>query len=35
VSAPAAPRAFTAIDAHTEGMPERVVTDGVGTIPGA
>jgi proline racemase len=28
-------RSFTAIDAHTEGMPERVVTDGVGVIPGA
>jgi proline racemase len=30
-----APLAFTAIDAHTEGMPERVITDGVGVIPGA
>ena len=28
-------RAFTAIDAHTEGMSERVVTDGVGVIAGA
>jgi proline racemase len=28
-------RAFTAIDAHTEGMPERVITDGVGVVPGA
>ncbi len=28
-------RAFAAVDSHTEGMPERVITDGVGTIPGA
>jgi proline racemase len=26
---------FTAVDSHTEGMPTRVVTGGVGTIPGA
>ena len=25
---------FTAIDSHTEGMPTRVITDGVGVIPG-
>ncbi|MFH9423808.1 proline racemase family protein [Streptomyces sp. NPDC017529] len=28
-------RTFTAVDSHTEGMPTRVVIDGVGTIPGA
>jgi proline racemase len=28
-------RSFTAVDSHTEGMPERVITGGVGTIPGA
>ncbi|MFD8497007.1 proline racemase family protein [Amycolatopsis sp. NPDC059657] len=28
-------RAITAVDSHTEGMPTRVVTGGVGTIPGA
>jgi len=28
-------RMFTAVDSHTEGMPTRVVTGGVGTIPGA
>lgn len=28
-------RWFTAVDSHTEGMPTRVVTDGVGVIPGA
>jgi len=27
-------RAITAVDSHTEGMPTRVVTGGVGTIPG-
>jgi proline racemase len=26
--------AFTAIDSHTEGMPTRVITSGVGTLPG-
>jgi len=26
---------FTAVDSHTEGMPTRVVTGGVGVIPGA
>ena len=30
-----ASRMFTAVDSHTEGMPTRVVTAGVGTIPGA
>jgi proline racemase len=30
-----APGSITAVDSHTEGMPTRVVTDGVGTIPGA
>lgn len=28
-------RVFHAVDSHTEGMPTRVVTGGVGTIPGA
>ncbi|WP_370949458.1 proline racemase family protein [Amycolatopsis sp. cg5] len=28
-------RAITAVDSHTEGMPTRVVTGGVGVIPGA
>jgi proline racemase len=28
-------RVFEAVDSHTEGMPTRVVTDGVGTLPGA
>jgi proline racemase len=28
-------RVFTAVDSHTEGMPTRVVTGGVGVIPGA
>lgn len=28
-------RMFTAIDSHTEGMPTRVITAGVGIIPGA
>jgi proline racemase len=27
--------AYEAIDSHTEGMPTRVVTDGVGVLPGA
>ncbi len=26
---------FVAVDSHTEGMPTRVITDGVGVIPGA
>jgi proline racemase len=30
-----ASRMFTAVDSHTEGMPTRVVTGGIGTIPGA
>ncbi len=30
-----ASRMFTAVDSHTEGMPTRVITAGVGTIPGA
>ena len=28
-------RTITAIDSHTEGMPTRVVTGGVGVVPGA
>src|SRR4051795_7997035 len=28
-------RVFHAVDSHTEGMPTRVITGGVGTIPGA
>ena len=28
-------RMFTAVDSHTEGMPTRVITAGVGVIPGA
>jgi proline racemase len=28
-------RMFTAVDSHTEGMPTRVVTGGIGSIPGA
>ncbi|MEO9201830.1 MAG: proline racemase family protein [Mycobacterium sp.] len=28
-------RLFTAVDSHTEGMPTRVITGGVGNIPGA
>src|SRR3978361_414834 len=28
-------RMFSAVDSHTEGMPTRVVTGGMGTIPGA
>ena len=30
-----ASRVFSAVDSHTEGMPTRVVTSGVGPIPGA
>ena len=30
-----ASRAITAVDSHTEGMPTRVITGGVGPIPGA
>ena len=30
-----AARVFAAVDSHTEGMPTRVVTGGVGTLPGA
>ena len=26
---------FNAVDSHTEGMPTRVITSGVGTLPGA
>lgn len=29
-----ASRLFSAVDSHTEGMPTRVVTGGIGTIPG-
>ena len=29
------PRVFHAVDSHTEGMPTRVITGGVGVIPGA
>ena len=28
-------RMFTAVDSHTEGMPTRVITGGIGVIPGA
>ena len=28
-------RTLSAIDSHTEGMPTRVITGGVGVIPGA
>src|SRR4051795_7757974 len=28
-------RVYHAVDSHTEGMPTRVITGGVGTIPGA
>ena len=28
-------RVFHAVDSHTEGMPTRVITGGVGVIPGA
>ena len=30
-----ASRYFTAVDSHTEGMPTRVITGGIGPIPGA
>jgi proline racemase len=30
-----ADRVFTAVDSHTEGMPTRVITGGIGPIPGA
>ncbi|MGK5630524.1 proline racemase family protein [Streptomyces sp. URMC 123] len=30
-----AARCFSAVDSHTEGMPTRVVTGGVGVVPGA
>ena len=30
-----AARVFAAVDSHTEGMPTRVVTGGVGPVPGA
>ncbi|WP_181789210.1 proline racemase family protein [Streptomyces phytophilus] len=30
-----ASRYFTAVDSHTEGMPTRVITGGVGVVPGA
>ena len=30
-----AARYFAAVDSHTEGMPTRVITGGVGPIPGA
>jgi proline racemase len=30
-----AARYFASVDSHTEGMPERVITGGVGVIPGA
>jgi proline racemase len=30
-----ASRMFSAVDSHTEGMPTRVITGGIGTIPGA
>lgn len=30
-----AARYFTAVDSHTEGMPTRVITGGVGVVPGA
>ncbi len=30
-----AARYFSAVDSHTEGMPTRVITGGVGTVPGA
>ena len=28
-------RRITAVDSHTEGMPTRVVTDGIDPVPGA
>ena len=30
-----AARVFAAVDSHTEGMPTRVITGGVGPLPGA
>ena len=30
-----AARYFSAVDSHTEGMPTRVITGGVATLPGA
>ena len=27
-------RVFAAVDSHTEGMPTRVITGGVGVVPG-
>ncbi len=30
-----ASRCFSAVDSHTEGMPTRVITSGLGTLPGA
>ncbi|NGN63655.1 proline racemase family protein [Streptomyces sp. A7024] len=30
-----ASRYFSAVDSHTEGMPTRVITGGIGTVPGA
>ena len=30
-----AARYFAAVDSHTEGMPTRVITGGVGVLPGA
>jgi len=30
-----ASRVFSAVDSHTEGMPTRVITGGIGTLPGA
>ena len=30
-----ASRYFSAVDSHTEGMPTRVVTGGLGVVPGA
>src|SRR3982074_2097461 len=30
-----AQRVFAAVDSHTEGMPTRVITSGVGVLPGA
>ena len=30
-----AKRVFHAVDSHTEGMPTRVITGGVGVVPGA
>jgi proline racemase len=29
-----ASRVFAAVDSHTEGMPARVITGGVGPVPG-